>query len=143
MASDLPIGVLVGRTAKGLTRAFDDALAAVGGSAPTWLVLQALKSEEIGTQGRLAAAVGIRQPTLTHHLDGLERAGLVTRTRDPGNRRVQHIAVTEVGEQLFLRLRQRAAAAFEGRLRAGLDDDDVGTLPPAVGPGSAENARPD
>jgi MarR family transcriptional regulator for hemolysin len=140
--SDRPLGLAVTATAKALNRAFDDALAAVGGSTPTWLVLQAVQSTEAAaTQGELAAAVGIRQPTLTHHLDGLERAGLVTRSRDPGNRRVQRIAVTESGEQLFLRLR-RAAAAFEGRLRAGLDDDDVATLRSLLAQ-LEENAQPD
>ena len=138
---DRPIGLTVTATAKALTRAFDDALAAVGGSRPSWLVLQALKSSDLATQGELAAAIGVRQPTLTHHLDGLERAGLVTRTRDPGNRRVQRVAVTEPGEALFLRLR-RAAAAFEGRLHAGLDDDDVATLRRLLAQ-LEENARPD
>jgi MarR family transcriptional regulator for hemolysin len=138
---ELPVGLAVTATAKALSRAFDDALAGVGGSTPTWLVLQAVKSSAAATQGELAAAVGVRQPTLTHHLDGLERAGLVTRTRDPGNRRVQRIAVTESGEQLFLRLR-RAAAAFEGRLGAGLDDDDVATLRRLLTQ-LEENAQPD
>ena len=139
--AELPVGLAVAATAKALSRAFDDALAAVGGSAPIWLVLQAVHAGEAATQGELAAAVGVRQPTLTPHLDGLERAGLVTRTRDPGNRRVQRIAVTESGEQLFLRLR-RAAAAFEGRLKAGLDDDDVTTLRRLLAQ-LEENARPD
>jgi MarR family transcriptional regulator, transcriptional regulator for hemolysin len=137
----LPIGLAVTVTAKALSRAFDDALAVVGGSTPVWLVLQAVMSTEVATQGELAAAVGVRQPTLTHHLDGLERAGLVTRTRDPGNRRVQRIAVTEAGEALFLRLR-RAAAAFEGRLRAGLDEEDVVTLRRLLAQ-LEENAQPD
>ena len=140
-SSDRPIGLAVSVTAKALSRAFDDALAAVGGSTPTWLVLQAVMSTEAATQGELAAAVGVRQPTLTHHLDGLERAGLVTRTRDPGNRRVQRIAVTEAGGALFLRLR-RAAGAFDGRLRAGLDDDDVAALRRLLAQ-LEENARPD
>jgi MarR family transcriptional regulator for hemolysin len=140
-ASGLPLGLLVGRTAKELSRAFDDVLAAVGGSTATWLVLQALKTAEHRTQGELAAAVGVRQPTLTHHLDTLERGGLVTRAPDPGNRRVQRIAVTEAGEQLFLRLR-RAAAAFEGRLQAGLEDSDVDTLRRLLAQ-LAENSRPD
>ena len=140
-ASEPPIGLAVTATAKALSRAFDDALAALGGSTPTWLVLQAVTSTEVATQGELAAAVGVRQPTLTHHLDGLERAGLVTRTRDPGNRRVQRIAVTESGEALFLRLR-RAAAAFDGRLQAGLDADDVRTLRRLLAQ-LEENARPD
>ena len=140
-ASEPTIGLAVTATAKALSRAFDDALAAVGGSTPTWLVLQAVKATEVATQGELAAAIGIRQPTLTHHLDGLERAGLVTRSRDPGNRRVQRIAVTEAGEHLFLRLR-RAAAAFEGRLHAGFDDDDVTTLRRLLAQ-LEENAQPD
>ena len=140
-SSDRPIGLAVTATAKALSRAFDDALAAVGGSTPAWLVLQAVQSTEAATQGELAAVVGVRQPTLTHHLDGLERAGLVTRTRDPGNRRVQRIAVTEAGDRLFLRLR-RAAAAFDGRLRAGLDDDEVRALRRLLAQ-LEENAQPD
>src|SRR3954454_1602712 len=140
-AADLPIGLLVARTAKALDRAFDDHLAAVGGSSATWLVLSSLKNGEHRTQGDLAAAVGVRQPTLTHHLDGLERAGLVTRDRDPANRRVQRVALTESGEALFVRLR-RSAAAFEGRLRAGLDDDEVALLRRILAQ-VVENSQPD
>jgi MarR family transcriptional regulator for hemolysin len=125
--ADIPIGLLVSATAKLLSREFDAALAAVGGSRPTWLVLLSLKTEGHRTQGELADAVGIRQPTLSHHLDGLERDGLVRRERAADNRRVQHVTVTEAGEALFLRMR-RAAGAFEGRLRAGLDDAEVAEL---------------
>jgi MarR family transcriptional regulator, transcriptional regulator for hemolysin len=136
-----PVGLLLSRTAKALDRALDDALAAVGGSTATWLVLSSLKSGEHRTQGALAEAVGVRQPTLTHHLDGMTSAGLVRRERDPGNRRVQQVTLTEEGEQLFLRLR-RAAAAFDGRLRAGLDDDEVGELRRLLAQ-LVENAQPD
>ncbi len=124
---DVPIGLLVSRTAKTLARAFDDALTAAGGSTPMWLVLLSLKTAEHRTQTELAEAVGVRQPTMTHHLDGLERAGLVTRDRDPANRRVQRVRLTAQGEATFLRLR-RAAAAFDGLLHAGLDDADVAQL---------------
>jgi MarR family transcriptional regulator for hemolysin len=117
----------VARTAKVLGRAFDDALAAAGGSTPTWLVLLSLTSASHRTQAELAAAVGVRQPTLTHHLDGMERAGLVTRTRDPDNRRVQQVSLTEAGEGLFRRLRV-AAAVFDRQLRAGVPDTEVAEL---------------
>ena len=124
---DVPVGLLVARTAKVLGRAFDDALAAAGGSTPTWLVLLSLTSASHRTQAELAAAVGVRQPTLTHHLDGMERAGLVTRTRDPDNRRVQQVSLTEAGEGLFRRLRV-AAAVFDRQLRAGVPDTEVAEL---------------
>lgn len=137
----MPIGLLVSATAKALTREFDAALAAVGGSGPTWLVLNSLTTGGHRTQGELAEAVGVRQPTLSHHLDGLERQGLVRRERTADNRRVQRVTVTESGEALFLRLR-RAAAAFDGRLRAGLDDADVAELRRLLGL-LAENALPD
>jgi MarR family transcriptional regulator for hemolysin len=139
--ADIPIGLLVSQTAKALSRAFDDVLTAAGGSTSTWLVLLALKSGSPRTQGELAEAVGVRQPTLTHHLDSMERAGFVTRVREPGNRRVQRVQLTESGEQLFLRLR-RAAGSFDGRLRAGLEDTDVAELRRILAQ-LAENARPD
>jgi MarR family transcriptional regulator for hemolysin len=140
-ATDQPLGLLVSHAAKHLGRAFDDALAGAGGSTPTWLVLNALATTDHRTQGDLAAAIGIRQPTLTHHLDTLTRAGFVTRERETGNRRVQRVALTPAGEQLFLRLR-RAAASFDGRLRAGLDEAEVGELRRLLTQ-LMENAEPD
>src|SRR4051794_39164203 len=138
MASvELPIGLLVARTAKALDRAFDDHLATVGGTGATWLVLSSLKDGEHRTQGDLAAAVGVRQPTLTHHLDGLERAGLVTRDRDPANRRVQRVALTEAGEAPFVRLR-RAAAALDGPLRGGAGADEGARARRGRGPRGGE-----
>ncbi len=135
------ISLLIGRAAKELSRAFDDALVAAGGSTPTWQVLRALAAGDHRTQADLATAIGVRQPTLTHHLDALERAGLVSREREDGNRRVQRVTVTESGRALFLRLR-RAAASFDGRLRAGLGDGDVAELRRLLDQ-LAENARPD
>ena len=138
---DDSLSLLIGRVAKELSRAFDDVLVAAGGSTPTWQVLRALSAGDHRTQAELAAAVGVRQPTLTHHLDALERAGLVTREREDANRRVQRVTVTKSGEHLFLRLR-RAAASFDGRLRAGLDDAEVAELRRLLGQ-LTENARPD
>ena len=119
-----PIGLALANTAKRLSRAFDDALAEAGGSRPTWLILLALKAQRPETQRELAQAVGIEGATLTHHLDGMEQAGLVTRERLPENRRVQRVELTAKGERVFLRLR-RAALAHDARLREGLGEEEV------------------
>ncbi|SDC76117.1 MarR family transcriptional regulator, transcriptional regulator for hemolysin [Geodermatophilus telluris] len=122
-----PVGLAVTRTSRTLARAFEQALAAAGGSTPTWLVLLSARTGSHRTQAELAAAVGVRGPTLTHHLDGMERAGLVTRAPVPGDRRGQRVVLTPAGEELFLRLRE-AAAAFDRRLRAGLAEAEVAQL---------------
>jgi MarR family transcriptional regulator for hemolysin len=122
-----PIGRAVTAAAKQLSRAFGDELAAAGGSQPVWLILLALKQQHWRTQQDLAAAVGIEGPTLTHHLDGLERSGLIERARDPDDRRAMRVELTPAGEELFVGLRS-AAMAFDRRLRAGVDDGELETF---------------
>ena len=122
-----PIGLAVTRSAKALSRAFDDALAAAGGSLPVWLVLVSLKSQDHAAQRRLAESVGIEGPTLTHHLDRMEAAGLVTRRRDPDNRRAHLVTLTDEGEGTFARL-LGVVTDFDRRLRAGINDRDLATL---------------
>jgi MarR family transcriptional regulator, transcriptional regulator for hemolysin len=119
-----PIGLHLARTAKSVSRAFDDALAEAGGSVPVWLVLISLKSQRLRNQRELADAVGIREATLTHHLNAMDTQGLITRRRDPANRRVHLVELTDAGEAAFHRLRG-AATTFDQRLRAGLSDDDT------------------
>jgi MarR family transcriptional regulator for hemolysin len=119
-----PIGRQLARTAKRLSLAFDAELAAAGGSLPTWLILVSLKSRRWRTQRELAQALGIEGPTLSHHLTGLERTGLIRRSRDPDNRRVQRVELTEAGDAAFHRLR-RAASSFDERLRAGVDESEI------------------
>src|SRR5690348_11726211 len=90
-----PIGLTLARVARGVGRAFDDALAEAGGSLPVWLVLLSLKTRRLSNQRELAAAVGLSEGTLTHHLNSMEAAGLVTRTRDSENRRIHVVALTK------------------------------------------------
>jgi MarR family transcriptional regulator for hemolysin len=119
-----PIGRDVAATAKLLDRAFGAALAEHGGTIPAWLVLLALKEQPHRTQQDIARAVGIGGPTLTHHLDGMEAAGLVVRSRDGVDRRAVHVELTEAGDVMFGRLRE-TAMAFDARLRDGLSEADV------------------
>ena len=122
-----PLGLHLTRAARTVSRAFDDALAQAGGSIPVWLVLISLKSQQLRNQRELAEAVGIREATLTHHLNAMDEQGLITRRRDPANRRVHLVELTDAGEAAFERLRG-AAGAFDKKLRAGFSDDEVAEL---------------
>jgi MarR family transcriptional regulator, transcriptional regulator for hemolysin len=119
-----PVGLHLTRVAREASRAFDAALAAEGGSLPLWLVLIALKRHPVASQRALAEAVGIQEATLTHHLNAMETSGLLTRRRDPDNRRVHLVELTAEGDALFARLRE-AAGAFDRRLRSGLSATDI------------------
>ena len=119
-----PIGLQLARTSKTVSRAFSDALTAVGGSVPTWLVLTSLKGEDWPAQHQLARSLGIEGPTLTRHLDGLEQAGLVTRSRDPSDRRAVRVELTDAGNAKHAELLQ-AVIAFNRRLNSGLSDEEI------------------
>jgi MarR family transcriptional regulator, transcriptional regulator for hemolysin len=122
-----PIGMVLWNTVNVIHRAFDDALGAVGGSRPIWFILITLKSRPAANQTELAAAVGIQGATLTHHLTAMETDGLLTRRRDPANRRVHMGELTAKGEAAFRNMRD-AALEFDQRLRDGIPDADITQL---------------
>ena len=121
----MPIGRHLASTAKTVSRAFGEALAEAGGSEHIWLILMTLKTSENANQREIAEAVGIQGATLTHHLNAMEADGLVTRRRDPDNRRVHVVELTAEGEAAFMRMRS-AAVEFDRTLRGDLTDEEVG-----------------
>jgi MarR family transcriptional regulator for hemolysin len=125
--AQLPVGLELTQAARGISRVFDQALADAGGSLPVWLVLLTMRTSAAASQRELAEAVGVKEATLTHHLNAMEGAGLITRRRDPANRRIHIVELTAAGDQLFTTLRG-AATAFDQRLRAGLSDEDLAGL---------------
>src|SRR5258707_7436632 len=108
-----PVGLELARTARTVSRAFDDALSEAGGSLPVWLVLLAMKTRNLASQRELAEAVGIMQATLTHHLNAMETAGLISRHRDPPNRRIHLVELTPAGDQMFMTLRAVGIDVYE------------------------------
>jgi MarR family transcriptional regulator for hemolysin len=122
-----PIGLEVTRTGRLLNRAFDDALVAAGGSLPVWLIVTALKRADHTMQRDIAAAIGIEDATLTHHLNRMENAGLIARRRAPENRRIQLVGLTAEGEALFTQL-LATVLAFDERIRDGFTGDELDAL---------------
>jgi MarR family transcriptional regulator, transcriptional regulator for hemolysin len=122
-----PIGLEITRTGRALSREFNDALTAAGGSLPQWLVLITLKQSDHRMQRDIAAAIGIEGATLTHHLHRMEADGFIHRRRGAGDRRSQLVELTPAGEQLFTRLRH-AVIEFDERLRRGISDRELAAL---------------
>jgi MarR family transcriptional regulator for hemolysin len=120
----VPIGRKLALTAKTVGVAFNGALAAEGGSAPTWLILTALKQGRWTAQLDLARSLAIESPTLTRHLDNLEQRGLVARRPSESDRRAVQVELTEAGEEAHQRMLS-AVIAFNRRLQAGLSRDEL------------------
>jgi MarR family transcriptional regulator, transcriptional regulator for hemolysin len=127
-----PIGLQLTQAVRAISRAFDDALAEAGGSLPVWLIMISLKSRTVASQRELAEAVGIREATMTHHLNAMESSGLISRHREKTNRRVQLVELTPDGDALFARLRE-AATAFDVRLRRGVSAAEITQLEDLLG----------
>ena len=139
--SGTPIGLQLAHSAKHVGRAFNDALAEVGGSVPTWFILTNLKGEEWRTQHELARALHIEGPTLTRHIDGLEEEGLVVRRRDTNDRRAVSVELTDAGRAKHAEM-LRAVQAFNQRLLAGFSADELDELQALLGK-LEQNARAD
>lgn len=81
----------------------------------------------------LAAEEGISAPALSGHVDRLEKAGLLARVRDAGDRRRVGLALTDEGERLLKRVRARRTTWLAERLR-GLENDEIAAIEAAIAP---------
>lgn len=73
----------------------------------------------------LAAAEGVRPPTMTRLVDGLEADGLVVRRDDPADGRAIRIRATAKGTKLLMNARARRVAALTARVAALSADDQA------------------
>lgn len=90
---------------------------ASGLSAPRLSLLSVLVFGGPRTVGELAAAEQVRPPTITRLVQALEREGLVRRTSDRRDGRIQRIHATARGRRLLQAGRQRRV----DRLASGLE----------------------
>jgi len=73
----------------------------------------------------LAAAEGVRPPTMTRLVDGLEADGLVVRRDDPSDGRAIRIRATAKGTRLLMNARAQRVAALTARVSSLSADDQA------------------
>jgi DNA-binding MarR family transcriptional regulator len=79
----------------------------------------------------LAAAEGISPPAMSGHVDRLERAGLVQRVRDAGDRRRVGLELTDEGARLLRNVRARRTMWLAQRLQA-LEPTELAAIDAAI-----------
>jgi DNA-binding MarR family transcriptional regulator len=81
--------------------------------------------------GELAAMEGVKPPSITATLSGLEAAGLVARELDGRDRRITRVKVTAAGKQRLERSKRRKTAFLAARLER-LQDRELEELDQAL-----------
>ena len=108
---------------RGLRRVDDE----TGLSAPRLSALSVVVFAGPLTLGELASAEGVRPPTMTRLVTGLEGDGLVVRRGDPADARLTRVVATARGRAVLARGRARRAQLLEERL-ARLSDRELDAL---------------
>jgi len=121
------LGRLLALTGKVVREQFDQDLCAVGSSLNTYVVLRTISARAGLSQRQLATALGVEGPTVTRHLDRLERNGLIARDRSTGDRRVHQVHLTPAG-QAHLDQVESHATALDHQLRSLFTPGEIETL---------------
>ncbi len=106
---------------------FEEELGRSGVTFATWTVLATLKLEGPMIQRRLAQYLSIEGPTLTRHLETMERRGIVLRTRSGSDRRAVTVEVTPEGDAMYAQIESIALRSHE-RMLEGISDGEIEQL---------------
>ena len=103
--------LLLTTAARLVQRRFDDAFAPLGLTRAAVIALKAMSVRPMN-QEQLAAAVHVQSQTLGRVLARLAAEGLVTRTRDPNDRRQFQVEITDAGEAALRAAREAERSAL-------------------------------
>jgi DNA-binding MarR family transcriptional regulator len=121
------LGWSLGALLRGYLKLSAEALGDLPGGARGFQVLSVAASNSCGNQAQIAESTGLDRTVLTYLIDDLEKAGLVTRTPDPNDRRSRRVTLTDTGSDRLAELTGRMNQV-EDRLLAGLPSDDAESL---------------
>jgi DNA-binding MarR family transcriptional regulator len=121
--SDERVAHLVRLCARGFNRSLSRRLAEHGIPFGQWVFLRILWKQEGLTQKDLSEQASLTEPTVHSALTRLEKAGIVERRTEAGNRRKQHVYLTQKGRDLRAVLEPLAVDANETALR-GIPAED-------------------
>ena len=102
-AAETRTGLLLGRLGSVLADIADERLSEVGLSGQGYSILAVLAVDGPESQFKLAGLLGRAPGMIVSAIDGLERDGLVKRTRDPEDRRRSIVTLTAAGHRKLAR----------------------------------------
>ncbi len=98
--TDLNFGWLTTDVARLMRTVFDRRVKALGLTRPQWLAIVRLKRRPGASQSELADMMEIERAPAGKIVDRLQERGWVERRPDPGDRRINRIFLTDLGERV-------------------------------------------
>lgn len=117
------LGFLVNDIARLMRKRFDVRARRIGVTRAQWHTLSVLKRNEGCNQGALADLLEVEPITVGRMIDRLEDAGLVERRRDPADRRVWRIHLTDKAQPVLIELRAIADTMID-EVMEGVNAED-------------------
>lgn len=119
------LGFLLNDIARLMRKRFDVRARRIGVTRAQWHTLSILKRNEGCNQGMLADLLEVEPITVGRMIDRLEEAGLVERRRDPADRRVWRIHLTEKAQPVLIELRDIADTMIDEVMEGVAPDDRI------------------
>ena len=117
----------LGETSRMLRRQFNRHAAAVGATSAQWRAMFWLNREPGMKQVELADRLDVEPITAGRTIDRLEEAGLVERRRDPVDRRVWRLYLTDQAVPMIAQLKVVAEGVLAGAL-AGISQTEIAAM---------------
>lgn len=121
------VGYLLLKAGVHMHAVFDESLSALGLTGREFLVLSFVRSEEGLSQQDLSRRLGLDPTIIVGLVDSLEDRALVSRARDPSDRRRYLLSLTSAGDDLQRRA-EAAARRAEAEFLDGLGDAERSRL---------------
>ena len=117
----------LGETSRVLRRHFNRHATALGTTSAQWRAMFRLSREPGMKQVELAERLDVEPITAGRIIDRLEEAGLVERRRDPVDRRIWRLYLTDKADPLIERLKVLAEKVLAGALE-GISEEEIAAL---------------
>lgn len=123
------ISFLTNQGAKELSESMNQQFKEKGGNVTRvqWTALYYIDQNPGITQKELAEKMMIKDPTLMHLIDRMEKDGLVSREYNKENRRYRYLCLTEAGREAFHVL-MPVAEEFNRIAKEGIPEEDMDTF---------------
>lgn len=97
---DTCVAFITNTSAKKLAECFNERLSQLGITRVQWIALYFMGKYENISQSELGEKMDIKASSVARLIDRMERDGYVVRRRDPKDRRITNLILTEMGKEL-------------------------------------------